>query len=136
LYRIHKPHGIASHIIDFKDHLAEGLNNLRFSERLWESELFASSGFYTNRIHAPAMLKMFESCGFENIQVRKEWRWGELPICRSVLDRSFKSVPEEDLLISGIKVMMNRPAFATPDSRVHAYMSSSNANELQKCRAS
>jgi SAM-dependent methyltransferase len=112
LFRILKPHGKASHAIDFKDHLTEGLNNLRFSERLWESELFATSGFYTNRIHAPAMLKMFENCGFENIEVRKEWHWGKLPIRRSVLDRSFKTVPEEDLLISGIKVMMNRPTFA------------------------
>jgi hypothetical protein len=26
------------------------LNNLRFSERIWESEFMAKSGFYTNRI--------------------------------------------------------------------------------------
>lgn len=109
LYRILKPRGKASHTIDFKDHLSKGLNNLRFSESVWESKLFATSGFYTNRIHAPAMLEMFENCGFSNIQVRKEWRWGKLPIRRSVLHRSFKKIPEEDLLVSGMKVMMSRP---------------------------
>src|SRR5262249_11769326 len=48
--RVLKPTGVASHLIDFKDHLQGALNNLRFSERVWESHFMASSGFYTNRL--------------------------------------------------------------------------------------
>ena len=45
MYRILKPNGVISHNINYKDHLDESLNNLRFSERLWESKFFANSGF-------------------------------------------------------------------------------------------
>ncbi len=37
------------HYIDLQDHLAYALNNLRSSDRVWESEFVAKSGFYTNR---------------------------------------------------------------------------------------
>jgi SAM-dependent methyltransferase len=108
LHRILKPSGRASHVIDFKDHLAEALNNLRFSEKVWESTIFANSGFYTNRIQAPRMLNIFEHCGYRNLEVSKEWRWSVLPTPRPVLHRSFREMPESDLLISGIKVTMDR----------------------------
>jgi ubiquinone/menaquinone biosynthesis C-methylase UbiE len=108
LSRILKSDGKASHVVDFKDHLANALNHLRFSETLWESDLFASSGFYTNRIQAPTMLEMFRRCGFENIHVLREWRWNSLPIRSRAIDRSFRHVPEADLLISCIMVTMSR----------------------------
>lgn len=110
LRRILKPGGRASHVVDFKDHLAGALNNLRFPETLWESRLMASSGFYTNRIQAPGMLRTFEHCGFANLRVLKEWRWKALPTPRAALARSFRQLPESDLLVNGMKVVMSRAA--------------------------
>jgi len=108
LSRILKLEGKASHVVDFKDHLANALNHLRFSETLWESDLFASSGFYTNRIQARTMLDMFRRCGFENIRVLREWRWNRLPTPSRSIDPSFRRVPEVDLLTSCITVTMSR----------------------------
>jgi len=39
LYRINKPGGSASHTIDYQDHLSKALNNLRFPENIWESNI-------------------------------------------------------------------------------------------------
>jgi hypothetical protein len=57
--------GVASHSVDLKDHLEGGLNNLRFSEKLWESDFFVNSGFYTNRIQFYEMLNHFKEPGSE-----------------------------------------------------------------------
>nr|MDA3876249.1 methyltransferase domain-containing protein [Halothiobacillus sp.] len=57
--------GICSHRVDLRDHLGGGLNNLRFSERLWESDFFTRSGFYTNRIQFRGMVELFERAGFK-----------------------------------------------------------------------
>ena len=35
LYRVLKKDGVISHQIDLRDHLGGGLNNLRFSDSLW-----------------------------------------------------------------------------------------------------
>ncbi|HAC66287.1 MAG TPA: methyltransferase, partial [Cyanothece sp. UBA12306] len=50
LRRIIRDNGICSHKVDLKDHLQKALNNLRFSEQVWESDFMSQSGFYTNRI--------------------------------------------------------------------------------------
>lgn len=105
LRRILKPSGYASHVIDFKDHLGGALNNLRFPERLWESEFFARSGFYTNRIQAPDMLELFRREGFR-VNVLEERRWDALPIARRALDRAFRNVPDDALLVRGLTVAM------------------------------
>ena len=39
LFRILKPTGICVHRIDLKDHIGGALNNLRFSDLVWESSL-------------------------------------------------------------------------------------------------
>src|SRR5690606_14581027 len=62
-HRILKPGGIASHRVDFQDHLGGSIHNLRFSERVWESRLFAESGFYTNRIRFSQMISVFREVG-------------------------------------------------------------------------
>lgn len=64
LHRILRPNGVCSHVVDLKDHLGGALNNLRFSEKLWESNFMASSGFYTNRIRYSEMLDIFHQAGF------------------------------------------------------------------------
>jgi SAM-dependent methyltransferase len=97
LRRILKPGGLSSHNIDYQDHLDYSLNNLRFSEKVWESAFFARSGFYTNRVPAVQMHAMFKTAGFE--VVREAFgRWPALPVPRRSLHRDFSVFPDEALL--------------------------------------
>ncbi len=98
MYRILKPYGVISHNINYKDHLDESLNNLRFSEKLWESNLFAKSGFYTNRIPAVEMHKLFKKNGFFLV---KEYfgRWNSLPLKRRLINSTFNKYTDQDLSI-------------------------------------
>jgi SAM-dependent methyltransferase len=97
LKRILRPNGFASHNIDFQDHLAGALNNLRFSESVWESSLFAQSGFYTNRIPAVTMHRMFRDVGFK-IQREEFGQWPQLPTQRGALHSDFKTYRDEELM--------------------------------------
>lgn len=97
LLRVLKPGAYTSHNIDFQDHLAGALNNLRFSERLWESSFFANSGFYTNRIPALVMHEKFRQANFEMIQ-EQFGRWPFLPTPREVLSLEFLAYGDEDLI--------------------------------------
>jgi SAM-dependent methyltransferase len=97
LHRIMKPGGLSSHNIDYQDHLNFGLNNLRFSEKVWESSFFARSGFYTNRVPAPQLHEMFKSAGFK-VVYEEFGKWPALPIRRSLLDDEFKILRDEHLI--------------------------------------
>lgn len=105
LQRIMKPGGICVHRVDLKDHLGGGLNNLRFSEWLWESSLFIRSGFYTNRIRFAEMISIFEGADFDCTIVRKV-SWDALPISRDALSKTFRTLPEKDLMVSGFDVVL------------------------------
>lgn len=104
-HRILKPGGICSHQVDLRDHLGGGLNNLRFSEKIWESAFFTKSGFYTNRIQYSQMLNIFRQAGFQ-AQVTEVRRWKALPIGRNHLSKEFRSLSEEELSISGFDVLL------------------------------
>lgn len=108
LRRVISPRGVASHQVDLRDHLDNALNNLRFSRRIWESRLFARSGFYTNRIGFRRMLELFETAGFD-VELERVERWDRLPTARKHLAPEFRSVPEEDLLVNGFDAIL-RPA--------------------------
>jgi len=97
LKRILKPGGLMSNNIDYQDHLDYSLNNLRFSTKLWETPLFASSGFYTNRIPAVRMHKMFRDAGFEVLQ-EEFGKWPSLPIPRKVIHRDFDQFTDDQLI--------------------------------------
>ena len=97
LKRILKPNGLASHSIDFQDHLDYGLNNLRFSEKIWESSLFANSGFYTNRIPALKMHSIFEEVGFK-IKRKSLGKWPRLPTKRSSMHKEFDIYTDSELI--------------------------------------
>jgi len=97
LRRILKPGGMASHNIDYQDHLDHALNNLRFSEALWESPLFAEAGIYTNRVPAVYLHQMFREYGFEILQ-ENFGKWPDLPTPRSAMDQVFQSFSDNDLL--------------------------------------
>src|SRR3990172_2063726 len=98
--RVLRSSGICSHQIDLRDHLRGALNNLRFTERIWESEFFATSGFYTNRISYTEMQNFFKQAGFE-VEVTGVCRWAALPTSRNRLAKEFKDVSDEELCVSG-----------------------------------
>ncbi|MBO8217667.1 methyltransferase domain-containing protein [Prochlorococcus marinus] len=97
LKRLLKPSGLASHSIDFQDHLDYGLNNLRFSEEIWESSFFANAGFYTNRIPALKMHSIFEKIGFK-IKHKSLGKWPRLPTKRSSMHREFDIFSDSELI--------------------------------------
>jgi SAM-dependent methyltransferase len=97
LRRVMKPNGYSSHNIDYQDHLAGELNNLRFSEPVWESSFFSQSGFYTNRIPAVVMHAMFRDAGF--FVEREEFgKWPQLPTPRIALHSDFELYKDNDLI--------------------------------------
>lgn len=108
MYRILKRGGVASHRIDYKDHLASSLNNLRFSDSIWESNLFRNSGFYTNRLRASQTISIFERAGFV-VTVIKTDKFDRLPINKVDLDVQFGDLDEADLIISGINILCFKP---------------------------
>lgn len=105
LARALSPRGRIYHSIDFLDHLGGSLNHLRFSPGLWESDLMAASGFYTNRLRWPAMLEAFRSAGLV-AEVKHTTRFTALPLPRHALARPFRGLGDEDLLVNGINVVL------------------------------
>jgi SAM-dependent methyltransferase len=103
-----KPQGRCSHRVDLQDHLGGALNNLRFSERVWESEFMARSGFYTNRIRYQEFLELFQRAGFD-VEVKRELHWDSLPTARTKLHKSYRSLPGDELRVYGFDVVL-RPA--------------------------
>ncbi len=109
LFRIVKPNGVCVHRVDLKDHLGGGLNNLRFSESVWEGALFSRSGFYTNRIRFHEMLAIFTEAGF-SYTLPRVLRWESLPLSRSELNDEFGTLTDDDLLVSGFDVVLTKPS--------------------------
>lgn len=105
LKRILKPNGVCHHRVDLKDHLGGGLNNLRFSEEVWEGSLFRNSGFYTNRIRFGQMISIFERAGFE-YKLPRVIRWERLPMPQSKIHILFNKLPSDDLLVSGFDIVL------------------------------
>ncbi len=94
-----KPNGVASHWIDYRDHLQEGLNNLRFSEYIWESEFMANSGFYTNRLTKSEIRAYFEHAGF-SVEVYDKELWPRgLPTPQRAMYKPFTAMPEHALMV-------------------------------------
>ena len=105
--RVLKKSGRASHNIDFQDHLDHGLNNLRFSENIWESRIFVNSGFYTNRIPAVKMISIFKKVGFD-IEHQSFGKWPKLPISRSNIHKDFNIYSNSDLKIRTAYVLLKK----------------------------
>lgn len=109
LRRILKDDGVCSHQVDLKDHLNSALNNLRFNEKIWEANFFAGSGFYTNRIRYVEMVDMFSQAGFE-VKIGTVTSWNTLPTRRSSLVEPYRSMDEDNLLVSGFDVLLQASA--------------------------
>lgn len=103
--RVLRAEGIASHRVDLKDHLGGALNNLRFSERVWESGFMSRSGFYTNRIRYREMQDLFERGGFR-CAVTEVSRFDGLPTPRPALHECFARLPDDDLMVSGFDIVL------------------------------
>ena len=107
LYRAQKLGGVSSHRIDLQDHLAHSLNSLRFSRAVWESDLFAKSGFYTNRLRASQILQAFAVAGYKVLD-RQDDRWLGLPLAPRQLHPDYRSFSEDDLLIRGLDLVVQK----------------------------
>jgi len=111
--RILKPNGVASHQIDFRDHLQEGLNNLRFSEQTWESKWMAGSGFYTNRLTWPVMNRIFQEAGF-SVELKASQLWSDgLPTPQRRMAYPFKQMQPSELMVKGAHAIL-RPRELSP----------------------
>ncbi|HEX7323838.1 MAG TPA: class I SAM-dependent methyltransferase [Rhodanobacteraceae bacterium] len=105
LRRILKPGGVASHQVDLRDHLGGHLNNLRFSERTWESGFMARSGFYTNRIRFHEMLDCFRRAGFD-CNVMGTGKFDAIEPVRSAMAAPFRDLPDDELIVSDFDVVL------------------------------
>lgn len=108
LFRIARPGGVASHQVDLRDHLGGALNHLRFSDRLWEAEWMARSGFYTNRVQYGDMLAMFERTGWQN-EVTDVRKWDSLPTPQTKMAPRFEGMSETDLSVIQFDIVARRP---------------------------
>jgi len=106
LRRIQRPDGLGAHRISISDILGGKLNDLRFSERVWESAFMSQSGFYTNRIRYGQLMEMFKDAGFTP-EIRKVTRWPSLPTPREKMSAQFAALPEDDLCISGFDLYLH-----------------------------
>ncbi len=104
--------GICSHQIDLKDHLGGALNNLRISSRWWEAEWMARSGFYTNRLRLPEIMRIFQDAGFR-VASLSTTRWERLPTPVAAFAREFRNFEPEDLLVKNFTVAL-APAPVAP----------------------
>jgi SAM-dependent methyltransferase len=107
--RVMRPNSIASHTVDLRDLLGNALNNLRFSERVWESNLFRSSGFYSNRIRYSEMLDLFKLAGFA-VEKTEVHRWEKMPTPREKLVLPFRNMPEDELRIWEFNIVLRVPS--------------------------
>jgi SAM-dependent methyltransferase len=109
IHRILKPGGVTSHNVDFQDHLGGSLNNLRFSERLWEAPWFARrSGFYTNRLRLSQMLAIFRETGFEVGALQTD-KWPKLPLPKEAIDPDFRAFTADDLCTFHAFIGLTKP---------------------------
>jgi hypothetical protein len=109
LARAMAPGARAYHNIDLMDHLGGALNNLRFSNALWESEFMARSGFYTNRIRMGSMLEIFARAGLA-CDIQHVSHFPAIPTDRSKLSLEFRDLPEKELLVAWFNVVWTRAA--------------------------
>jgi SAM-dependent methyltransferase len=105
LARILKPSGVMSHAVDLRDHLGGSLNNLRFSEELWESEGWRKSGFYTNRLSQAEIITAFTRAGLRVVSIANDL-WPAPPLSRAKMNEQFKNRTDDELCIAGFDIVL------------------------------
>jgi SAM-dependent methyltransferase len=106
LSRILAPGGISSHRVDLQDHLGGGLNNLRFSRRIWESPLFAGSGFYTNRLGVNDIQSIMERT-HDRVWIAPTGTWASVPLAKARMHRDFRLRSDSELSIFGFDALLS-----------------------------
>jgi SAM-dependent methyltransferase len=107
-HRVLKPGSLMSHKIDLKDCIAFGLNNMRFSDRIWNSDRFLTSGFYTNRIRRDEMLNLFSVSGFEIIKI-KDCYFEEVPLKLAQSSKDIRArYSNHDFIYSGMNCILKK----------------------------
>ena len=119
LYRVMSPNGVAVHRVDLTDHLGGGLNNLRFSDKIWESSLFSRSGFYTNRLRFSEIAGTFRHAGFD-VTLPRIIKWDALPLPKSRLNERFRSFDDDDLRVLGFDVLASKSRLGEARERVRS----------------
>jgi SAM-dependent methyltransferase len=108
LHRLMKPGAVASHQVDFKDHLGASLHNLRFADALWERPWFARrSGFYTNRLRLSEVVAALAAAGF-TVEIAGRTQWETVPLPRDRLARQFRDLSDDDLRTSGAALIARK----------------------------
>jgi hypothetical protein len=102
-FRVTKSGGSCSHQIDLRDHLGGALNQLRFSDGLWEADWMARSGFYSNRVRFSEVRDLFRQAGWDT-EVTSSNRWSALPTPRRALAAPFRSMSDDELLVADFAV--------------------------------
>lgn len=108
-YRVLKPGGFSSHRVDLQDHLANSSNNLRFTDKVWESNFFASSGFYTNRLSYTDHVRAFEVAGYA-VETLKLDRFDRVQLIRAQLAPEFRDRPDAELIVHGFDIVARKAA--------------------------
>ena len=108
MLRLLRPGGTAYHEVDLMDHLGGAQNNLRFSEKAWESPLMANSGFYTNRLRCREIVGIMREAGFDAALTRVT-RWPSPPTPRDALAAPFRALPDDELLIANFGMLLRKP---------------------------
>ncbi|MDH5721726.1 MAG: class I SAM-dependent methyltransferase [Alphaproteobacteria bacterium] len=109
LSRIVKFDGRVSHNVDLQDHLEKKLNNLRFSDRFWENDIVADSGFYTNRLRYTQSLDLMKNSGFSVLNT-ETGKWESIPTPREKLHHMFRDFDDEELKIRTYRVLLEKAA--------------------------
>ncbi|MFH1537904.1 MAG: class I SAM-dependent methyltransferase [bacterium] len=105
LRRVLRPGGACSHVTGFQGVLGGDMNCLRFSEKFWESDLIAQSGFYSNRIMCSEMMEMFQQAGFSARPLNVA-RWDKPRLPRSKLAKPFRDLPDEEMCICAVDIIL------------------------------
>lgn len=107
LNRICSKGGYISHNIDLMDHLNYSINNLRFSERIWESYFFKNSGFYTNRLRFSQIIELCKRHKFEVIY-SDSGQWENIPLDRRKLNKDFRNLSRKDLITRTMHIVLKK----------------------------
>ena len=100
-----KENGVSTHQVDLRDHLGGGLNNLRIPSTMWESRLFSTSGFYTNRVCLNEYIKFFKFAKL-NYSISKNV-WKKSPINIKYVSKEFIDRRKEDFLVKDFFVCLD-----------------------------
>lgn len=126
-FRVLRPGGVASHVVDHRDHLHHADRRLPFLAHLSLSStvyraLCGHELGYHNRLAPTQLCALFESAGFERVAVRR-MRYperayveddtilaGDLGIARSMLAREFAQISDADLRTAATHYVYAKPA--------------------------